>query len=57
MCRSFVRGNVQVDRCVAIIKYLNIVDDQLIEASDHYYAKHSALYDVEKSGGTGTKNL
>jgi len=30
------------------IKYLNIVDDQLMEASDQYYAKHSALYDVEK---------
>ena len=30
------------------IKYLNIVDDQLIEASDQYYAKHSVLYDVEK---------
>lgn len=30
------------------IKYLNIVDDQLMEASDQYYAKHSVLYDVEK---------
>ena len=30
------------------IKYLNLVDDQLMEASDQYYAKHSALYDVEK---------
>ena len=30
------------------IKYLNIIDDQLMEASDQYYAKHSALYDVEK---------
>ena len=30
------------------IKYLNIVDDQLMEASDQYYAKYSVLYDVEK---------
>ena len=30
------------------IKYLNLVDDQLMEASDQYYAKHSVLYDVEK---------
>ena len=30
------------------IKYLNIVDDQLMEASNQYYAKHSVLYDVEK---------
>lgn len=30
------------------IKYLNIVDDQIIEATDLYYEQHSALYDVEK---------
>ena len=31
------------------IKYLNIVDDQLMEASDQYYAKHSVLYDVGRT--------
>lgn len=30
------------------LKYLNIVDDELLEASDAYYAKHSALYNVEQ---------
>lgn len=30
------------------VKYLNIVDDELLEASDAYYAKHSALYNVEQ---------
>lgn len=30
------------------IKYLNIVDEQIIEASDRYYRQHSALYDMEK---------
>ena len=30
------------------IKYLNIVDDELLEASDAYYAKHSALYNVQQ---------
>ena len=29
-------------------KIYDIADDQLMEASDQYYAKHSALYDVEK---------
>ncbi len=30
------------------IKYLNIVDDELIEASQEFYAKHSALYGVKE---------
>ncbi|WP_287714602.1 tyrosine-type recombinase/integrase [Blautia sp.] len=30
------------------IRYLNIVDDELIEASDRYYEQHSALYDVQE---------
>ena len=30
------------------IRYLNIVDDKLMEASDRYYEQHSALYDVEE---------
>ena len=30
------------------VKYLNIVDDELLAASDAYYAKHSALYHVEE---------
>lgn len=30
------------------IKYLNIVDDELVEASQKFYAKHSAMYGVEK---------
>ena len=29
------------------IKYLNIVDDELLEASEEFYAKHSALYGVK----------
>lgn len=29
------------------IKYLNIVDDELLEASQEFYAKHSAMYGVE----------
>lgn len=30
------------------IKYLNIVDDELLEASQEFYEKHSAMYGVEK---------
>ena len=30
------------------IKYLNIVDDELLEASQAFYEKHSAMYGVEK---------
>ncbi|MCQ5144530.1 tyrosine-type recombinase/integrase [Enterocloster bolteae] len=30
------------------IKYLNIVDDELLEASEEFYTKHSAMYGVEK---------
>lgn len=30
------------------IKYLNIVDDELLEASREFYEKHSAMYGVEK---------
>jgi integrase len=29
------------------IKYLNIVDDELLEASDRFYANHSALYGLD----------
>ena len=30
------------------IRYLNIIDDELIEASQEFYAKHSALYGVKE---------
>ena len=30
------------------IKYLNIIDDSLIEASDRYYEKNSSMYDISK---------
>lgn len=30
------------------IRYLNIMDDELIEASQEFYAKHSALYGVKE---------
>lgn len=30
------------------IKYLNIVDDELLEASQEFYEKHSAIYGVDK---------
>ena len=30
------------------IRYLNIMDDELIEASQEFYAKHSALYGVNQ---------
>lgn len=30
------------------IKYLNIVDDELLEASREFYERHSAMYGVEK---------
>ena len=30
------------------IRYLNIVDDELLEASREFYEKHSAMYGVEK---------
>ena len=30
------------------IRYLNIVDDELIEASQEFYAKYSALYGVKE---------
>ena len=30
------------------IRYLNIVDDELIEASQEFYARHSALYGVKE---------
>lgn len=30
------------------IKYLNIVDDELLEASQEFYEKHSAMYGVDK---------
>ena len=29
------------------IRYLNIIDDELIEASQRFYEKHSALYSVK----------
>ena len=30
------------------IRYLNIMDDELIEASQKFYEKHSALYGVKE---------
>ena len=30
------------------IRYLNIIDDELIEASQEFYEKHSALYGVKE---------
>lgn len=52
---AFISGDFTKDKLAyghkhidTTIKYLNLVDDQLMEASDQYYAKHSALYDVEK---------
>lgn len=31
-----------------LVRYLNIMDDELIEASQEFYAKHSALYGVKE---------
>ena len=30
------------------IRYLNIMDDELIEASQKFYMKHSAMYGIDK---------
>ncbi len=30
------------------IKYLNIIDDKLVEASDRYYEQNSSMYDISK---------
>ena len=30
------------------IKYLNIIDDSLIEASDRYYEENSSMYDISR---------
>lgn len=38
-------GHMHID---TTIKYLNIVDDELLEASQEFYEKHSAMYGVEK---------
>ena len=38
-------GHKHIDTTV---KYLNIVDDELLEASEEFYAKNSALYGVKE---------
>lgn len=45
---SYRKQNRNKNRLLFLAVALNLVDDQLMEASDQYYAKHSALYDVEK---------